>query len=149
MQKEHILLHPLIIERYAETLFLFFLTGVISAYVSSALRRVFIWNSSYSNADAMSLGKSRYASGPQTTWTPSLNIFSFSLSAIQPSIPTILLFLTSLILWNIFYYADSRIAHVFKRTIFASFSSSVYWYFAVSTDRIIYESFIFIWHPYV
>ncbi len=43
IQNEHILLHPLIIDKYAHVEFGFFLTGVMSAYVYYTLNCTFIW----------------------------------------------------------------------------------------------------------
>ena len=90
-QYEHILLHPLIIEIKALTPFSSILTGEMSAYVSSSESLVFICFS-LSVTAATRRGRSLYASGPATISTQLLsNSFSFSLSAMHPSTPTITL----------------------------------------------------------
>lgn len=124
------LLHPLMIDRNALILDMFFLTGVISAQVYSTLSWTFIWflMPFYYSEISISLGKSRYVSGPQMILTPYANILSLNLSAMQPNKPKILIFLFALnclILVYIFCSAESLIAQVFKKTTLASSGVSV------------------------
>jgi hypothetical protein len=139
MQYEHMLLHPLIIVRFAVFFDGSVDSGVMSAYVSSALSCTFaapLPPSPSSSTLPKRLGKLLYASGPQTTSTilssfspvlsstlPSSRL-NFRRSAMHPSRPTLpprdRRGASSLRRLHIFDSAFSRIAQVMRRTMSAS-----------------------------
>ena len=122
IQKEHILLQPRIIEIQAWSS-PDFLTGKMSAYVSSKLSYTFIAWASSCPIIASKFGRSLYASGPATRSTTLWSsIFSLTRSAIHPNTPILVLLCIFKALYlvvnlfQIFYSAPSLIAHVFTNS---------------------------------